>query len=100
MNLWYYIEIIQAVRNLDCGYQAATFIGNKKVLICPLLARVCAESSPSEILLKDMPGERSKSQVLREEEVETTQSRPLLYGRRGKKRGAKETEALAGSIIL
>jgi hypothetical protein len=72
MNLWYYTEIIQAVRNLRRGYQAATFIGNKKVRICPLLARICAESSSPEILLKEMPGEGSKSQVRGEEEVTAT----------------------------
>jgi hypothetical protein len=73
MNLWYYTEIIQAAGNFARGIQAAIFIGNKKVCVCPLLARICPKSSSSEILLKEMPSEGSKSQVCGQEEVAATQ---------------------------
>jgi hypothetical protein len=61
MNLWYYTEIIQANRNLGRGIQAAAFIGNEKVRVCPLLTRICPKSP--EILLKEMSGEGSQSEI-------------------------------------
>ena len=73
MNLWYYIEVIQDLRNLGRGRQAATDSAwNSEVCLCPMLPGICPESSSSEILFEEMPGEGSKSQVRGEKEITET----------------------------